>query len=58
MVKITVTDFFFVVMIHTINAWEEENANSEMCLVLVAPNLLGIEHALDHGTRALVRGKG
>lgn len=35
-------------MIHAINAWEEESANGEKHIVLVAPNIMSIEHMLDN----------
>ncbi|KAJ4769742.1 9-cis epoxycarotenoid dioxygenase [Rhynchospora pubera] len=34
-------------MFHSINAWEEEGANGEKYLVLVAPNLLPVEHSIE-----------
>ncbi|XP_078154891.1 9-cis-epoxycarotenoid dioxygenase NCED1, chloroplastic-like [Carex rostrata] len=35
-------------MMHSINAWEEENAAGEKYLVMVAPNILSIEHMLEN----------
>ncbi|KAJ1696859.1 hypothetical protein LUZ63_005371 [Rhynchospora breviuscula] len=34
-------------MMHSVNAWEEEGANGENYLVLVAPNVLSIEHMME-----------
>lgn len=35
-------------MMHSLNAWEEEGANGEKFIVLVAPNILGIEHVMEN----------
>ncbi|KAJ3680696.1 hypothetical protein LUZ60_016974 [Juncus effusus] len=35
-------------MMHSLNAWEEEGPNGEQHLVLMAANVLSIEHALDN----------